>query len=103
MSGSEPDCQPGRVRGTCCVLAPTTGSATWRVISAQRANRLLRDMLFERVFAVRTPGFDRAYRNAEVDMHFSLTTYMVPLDEVLDVLAREGSQGVVGRSMRGVI
>ncbi len=75
----------------------------WRVLSAQRAVRLLRDKLFERVFAVRIRNFAQAWRNAELDMHFSLSEDMTPLEDVLDVLAREGSQGVVGRCMTGII
>jgi hypothetical protein len=75
----------------------------WRVLSAQKADKLLREMLFERVFAVRIKNFNQAFRNAELDMHYSLTRDMTPLEDVLEILQREGSQGVVGRCMRAVI
>jgi hypothetical protein len=42
------------------------------VLSARRADRLLREKLFERVYAVRVPGFARLFGKAELDMHFSL-------------------------------
>jgi hypothetical protein len=77
--------------------------STWRVLSAQKADKLLREMLFERVFAVRIKNFNQAFRNAELDMHYSLTRDMTSLEEVLEILQREGSQGVVGRCMRAVI
>jgi hypothetical protein len=75
----------------------------WWVLSAQKADRLLRERLFERVYAVRLRGFNQQFRNAEVDMHFSLSRDMTPLADVLDILANEGSQGVVGRCSRAVI
>jgi len=73
------------------------------VLSARRADKLLRDKLWERVFAVRTRNFTQAFRNAELDMHLSLKDDMIPLEELLDVLKREGSQGVVGRCFSAVI
>jgi len=36
-------------------------------------------------------------------MHYSLSQDMTPLDEVLEMLQREGSQGVVGSAMKAVI
>jgi hypothetical protein len=45
--------------------------ASWYVLSARRADRLLREKLFDRVFALRIPGFARQFRGAELDMHFS--------------------------------
>ena len=75
----------------------------WRVLSAWRADKLLRDLLFERVFAVRTRNFTQSFRNAELDMHFSLANDMLPLEDMLNILKREGSQGVVGRAMQGKI
>ncbi len=77
--------------------------STWRVLSAQKADKLLREMLFERVFAVRIKNFNQAFRNAELDMHYSLSKDMTPLEDVLEILQREGSQAVVGRCMRAVI
>lgn len=78
-------------------------AAQWRVISAQRAYTLLHSRLFDRVFAVRTRNFNQAFKNAEIDMHLSLREDMTSLEEMLDMLAREGSQAVVGRATRGLI
>lgn len=77
--------------------------AAWRVFSARKAEKLLREKLWERVFAVRTRNFTQVYRNAELDMHFSLSSDMTPLDELLTILDKEGSQAVVGRCMTAVI
>lgn len=77
--------------------------ATWRVFSARRAERLLREKLWDRVFAVRTRNFNQAFRNAELDMHFSMSVDMTLLDDLLTILAKEGSQGIVGRCMVGVM
>jgi hypothetical protein len=40
-------------------------AADWYALSARRADRLLRDELFDRVSAVRARAFARNYRNAE--------------------------------------
>ena len=42
------------------------------MLSARRADHLLRENLFDRVYAVRVPGFARLFGKAELDMHFSL-------------------------------
>lgn len=78
-------------------------NATWRVFSARRAEKLLREKLWERVFAVRTRNFTQAFRNAELDMHFSLSVDMTPLEDLLTILAKEGSQAIVGRCTAGVM
>lgn len=78
-------------------------ASRWRVLSAWRADKLLRDLLFDRVFAVRTRNFTQSFRNAELDMHFSLANDMIPLEEMLRILKSEGSQGIVGRAMQGKI
>lgn len=77
--------------------------ADWFVLSAKRADRLLREKLFERVFAVRQRNFTQAFRNAEIDMHLSMLTDMTPLEQMLEILQREGSQAVVGRAMGAAI
>lgn len=64
----------------------------FRVISASRADKLLKEKLFERVFALRRRGFTSAFRNAEVDMHFSLRTEMVPVRDFLQMVASESPQ-----------
>lgn len=77
--------------------------ATWRVLSARRADRLLRDMLFERVYAVRIKKFTSSYRNAEVDMHFSLSADMTSLHDFLHQLAELGLHGLAGKLERGLL
>jgi hypothetical protein len=47
-------------------------SADWYVLSARKADILLRKLLFERVFAMKIRGFAQQFRGAELDMHFSL-------------------------------
>lgn len=49
---------------------------------------MLRDQLFDRVYAVRVRAFARNYRNAELDMHFSLAQDLTPL-KVFLASARE--------------
>lgn len=77
--------------------------ATWRVISARRADKLLRDLLFERVYAVRIKKFTSSYRNAEVDMHLSLSTDMTPLLDFLEQLGKLGLHGLAGKLERGLL
>ena len=67
-------------------------AAEFRVISASRAEKLMKDKLFERVFALRQRAFTSAFRNAEIDMHFSLTREMVPVREFLATVASESPQ-----------
>ncbi len=64
-------------------------SADWYVLSARRADRLLRELLFDRVYAVRVPRFAQGFRRAELDMHFSLSKDLTPLRTFLSTL-REG-------------
>jgi hypothetical protein len=79
------------------------GQGDFRVISARRANNLLREKLFERVFALRQRGFTRAYANAEIDMHFSLSGEMTALSEFLAMFAQESLQVLAVRLDRGEI
>ncbi len=64
----------------------------FRIISAQKAYKLLREKLFERVHALTLKGFTRRFRNAEVDMHFSLSTELTPIRTFLELLVRESPQ-----------
>ena len=66
----------------------------WYMLSARRADRLVREKLFDRVFALRVPGFARAFRGAELDMHFSLSEDLTPLPEFLAALRDRGPQAV---------
>ena len=76
-------------------------SASWRVVSALRANQLLHDRLFERVYAVRVRGFASNYRRAEVDMHFSISNDLISLAGMLEILRDHGLQGLTARIERG--
>ncbi len=67
-------------------------SSEFRVLSARRAEQLLKEKLFDRVFALRQRAFTAAYRNAEIDMHLSLTREMVPVREFLAAVASESPQ-----------
>ena len=88
---------------TLADLHSKLANATWRVLSARRANVLLREKLFERVYAVRVKGFTRSYGNAEVDMHFSLRDDMTPLREFLAQLGELGLHGIAGKLERGLL
>lgn len=78
-------------------------SAEWRVLSARRADNLLRVKLFERVFAVRVPRFTRNYRNAELDMHFSVSEDLTPLPVFLTNLKDRGLHGLSVDLERGTV
>lgn len=84
-------------------LRDRLASAPWRVISARKADRLLRDLLFERVFAVRVRGFNRNYRNAELDMHLSLEQDMTPLARFLTIIREKGLHGATAELERGTV
>jgi len=64
----------------------------FRVISATKANNLLRANLFERVHALTLKGFTRRFRNAEVDMHLSLSTELTPIRTFFTKLVEESPQ-----------
>ena len=68
--------------------------ADWSMLSARRADRLLREKLFDRVFALRVRNFARAFGRAELDMHFSLSEDLTPLPEFLATLRDRGPQAV---------
>lgn len=76
-------------------------SAGWYVLSARRADKLLRELLFDRVFALRTRGFARAFGRAELDMHFSLSKDLIPLKQFLATLRESGPQRVTTLMERG--
>jgi hypothetical protein len=64
--------------------------AVWRVLSARRADALLREKLFDRAYALRVRGFAMNYRGAELDMHFSISSDLHPLEEMLRILRDDG-------------
>lgn len=77
--------------------------ARWYVLSARRADYLLREKLFERVYAVRVPGFARLFGKAELDMHFSLQDDLRELHGFLRELREGGLQRASSMLERGVI
>lgn len=76
-------------------------TAEWYVLSARRADKLLHEMLFGRVYALRIPGFTRQFGGAEVDMHFSLSRDLVTLNQFLQVLREDGQGKVTTMLERG--
>lgn len=78
-------------------------AAEWYALSARRAARLLREKLFERVYAVRVRAFARNYRNAELDMHFSLAQDLTPLKVFLTSARERGLHGLAVDLERGEI
>jgi len=97
------DHTPGDFAARVADLRAQLSRSTWRVLSARRADLLLREKLFDRVFAVRVKSFNRSYRNAEVDMHFSLNKDMTPLSDFLVDLKKIGLHGMAGKLERGLI
>jgi hypothetical protein len=75
--------------------------AHWYVLSARKADKLLREMLFERVFALRTPGFARQFGTAELNMHFSLSQDLTLLVKYLETLREAGYPRVTTLLERG--
>ena len=69
-------------------------NALWRVLSARKANALLREKLFERAYALRVRAFAKNYGGAELDMHFSVSQELVPLEELLRILRDGGLQAL---------
>lgn len=78
-------------------------AADWRVLSAYKANVLLRELLWERVYAVKVRGFAQNYRNAELDMHFSLSKDMTTLHDFLQVYKDGGLHLLMSQMSRGDI
>lgn len=74
---------------------------SWHVLSARRADNLLRKLLFERVYALRIRGFAQQFRGAELDMHFSLSQDLTPLDNYLHTLRESGYPMVTTLLERG--
>ena len=76
-------------------------AAQWYVLGAKKADKLLRELLFERVFALRTRSFARQFRGAELDMHYSLSRDLTPLATYLDMLRDAGYPRVTTLLERG--
>ena len=75
--------------------------ADWYMMSARRADKLLRQLLFERVYALRIRGFAQQFRGAELDMHFSLSTDLIPLRKFLHTLKEGGQTKITTLMERG--
>jgi hypothetical protein len=78
-------------------------SAAWYVLSARKADKLLRDLLFDRVYALKIRGFAQQFRGAELDMHFSLKADLVALKEFLEILRDQGQTVVASMLERGTV
>lgn len=89
--------------GFISALDRSLEAAQWFVFSARRADQLMRQMLFERVFALRTRSFNQAFRNAEIDMHLSFSKDMLPLREFLRRTRQQSLAVVVSQIERGTI
>lgn len=75
-------------------------AANWYVLGARKADRLLHDKLFERVFALRTRNYSRQFKG-ELDMHFSLSQDLTPLTTYLGMLRDSGYPRVTTLLERG--
>jgi hypothetical protein len=64
------------------------------VLSARRADQLLREKLFDRAYALRVPRFAKNYRGAELDMHLTIANDLHPLDDMLRILRDDGLHGL---------
>jgi len=73
----------------------------FRVISVQKAHRLLHEKLFERVHALTLKGFASRFRNAEVDMHLSLAEDLTPVQKFLEMLLSESAQVATVKLTKG--
>lgn len=74
-------------------LRATVREASWRVISAVKAERLMNELMWERVPAVAQRNFS-GNRESQPNMHFSLSQDMIDLDALLVVLRDHGIQHV---------
>ena len=63
----------------------------------------MKEKLFERVFALRQRAFTAAFRNAEIDMHLSVTQEMAPVREFLRTVGSESPQRLTVLLDRGEI
>jgi hypothetical protein len=77
--------------------------AEFRAISARRADTLLRQLLFERVHALRMRGFNQLFRGAEINMHLSFSQEMVAYPDFLSLLSERGPLELAVRMDRGEI
>jgi hypothetical protein len=93
------DEQPASIAAPVSTFATSIEKAPWRVISARKADKLLRELLFERVYAVR----QRSFAQTQVNMHFSLSQDLTALDEFLRFWRERGPQGLASMLERGIV
>lgn len=93
------DEQPEEVAKPISGFSERVEGAEWRVISARKADKLLRELLFERVFAVR----QRSFARTQVNMHFSLSQDLTSLEAFLRLWRERGPQGLASMLERGVV
>lgn len=93
------DQQPEEVAQGVAAFAVRIEGAEWRVISARKADKLLRELLFERVYAVR----QRSFAQTQVNMHFSLSRDLTALEEFLRLWRERGPQGLASMLERGLV
>jgi hypothetical protein len=74
-------------------LRAAVRDASWRVISAVKAEHLMNELMWERVPAMAKRNFS-GNRESQPNMHFSLSEDMIDLDELLTVLRDHGIQHV---------
>ena len=95
--------QPAEVHDSLERIASRIAEAEWRVISAKKADKLLRTLLFDRVYAVRVNRFNRNYPRAEVDMHFSISQNLTKLSDFLALSRQLGLHGLTARLTLGEV
>jgi hypothetical protein len=75
----------------------------WFIFSARRAHLKMKELLFERVFALRRRSFNRAFRNAEIDMHLSFSTDMLTIKDFLEQSKRVSAAQLYSMIERGTV
>jgi len=75
--------------------------AQWYILSARRADKLLRERLFDRVYALRIRNFSRAFRGAEIDMHYSLSQDLIPIEHFFQTVRDFGLHKITTMLERG--
>lgn len=93
------DDQPEDVAQSITAFSTRVEAAEWRVISARKADKLLRELLFDRVFAVR----QRSFARTQVNMHFSLSQDLSSLEDFLRLWRERGPQGLASMLERGLV
>jgi hypothetical protein len=87
----------------CEAIRARIRESEFRVLSARRADRLLRENLFRRVHALRLRAFNQLFRGAEINMHLSLSQEMIGYAQFLEVLKDRGALELAVRLERGEI